>query len=485
MPKINLLLKKYLVILFLLAIPFSSCKKDDFLTDGDLKLEFSESEILFDTVFVSIGSITKNLKVYNPYDRPVKTNIRMAGSGINFRMNVNGLPGRQFNNVEIRAKDSLWIFVEVTVDPSLGNLPFVIKDSIIFETNGSQQDVDLTAWGQNAHFIVADKFPTGLPSYALIDTALNASITWDSILPYVVYGFAVVDSTQTLTILEGTQIHFYNNSGLWIYKGGKLKVQGTKEHPVTFQGTRRESFFAEEAGQWDRIWLNNGSISEIDYAVIKNGFIGLQCDVFPKPEASDLLTLSNTIIRNMSGAGIYSTNFTINSWNNVIYNCGSYACALTGGGEYNFTHCTFGNFWSNSQRSTPSLYINNIEQVSSTLNQVNDLDSANFRNCIIEGNQDDELGFDTIVQTGKNINYFFKNCLIKASETPTANPAHFNSVCRNCTTGFDPSSDNYTAGSGSQAENFGDPSFVVGPFLFDIRGNMRSLPPEAGAYELQ
>jgi hypothetical protein len=474
---------RLLLFFLLLAVPFSSCKKDEFLTDGDVKLNFSEEKILFDTVFVSVGSVTKNFKVYNPYNQPVKTNIRMAGNGINFRMNVNGLPGRSFNNVEIRAKDSLWIFVEVTVDPGTGNLPFVISDSIIFETNGNQQDVDLVAWGQNAHFIVADHFPSGLPSYALIDPAPNANVTWDSVLPYVIYGFAVVDEGQTLTIDKGTQIHFYNNSGLWVYKGGTLKVQGTPLQPVVFQGSRRESDFAEEPGQWDRIWLNNGSFSEINYAIIKNGFIGLQCDVFPSPAAADQLLLSNTEIRNMSGAGIYSTNFTIKAWNDLITSCGAYTCALTAGGDYDFVHCTFADFWSFGQRSTPSVFINNYQTESNAI-VVYNLDSARFSNCIIEGDQDDELGFDFITnQPGVKINYIFRNTLIKATQTATSD-SHFINIRRNYPTGFSPADNNWMPGVGSGADNFGDPSFLNANTVKDLRDRIRNTPPDAGAIEI-
>ncbi len=477
-------INRFLILISLLIIPFSSCKKDDFLTDGDVELEFSDQEILFDTVFVSIGSVTKNLKVYNPYDRPIKTDISLAGNGINYRMNVNGVPGRSFKDVEIRAKDSLWIFVEVTVDPGSGSLPFILKDSIIFNTNGNQQDVDLTAWGQNAHFIVANRFPSGLPAYALIDTALNANITWDSILPYVIYGYAVVDSTQTLTIEQGTKIHFYNNSGLWIYKGGTLNVNGTKDQPVVFQGIRREEDYLEEPGQWDRIWLNNGSTSTLNYAIIKNGFIGIQCDVFPLPAAADNLTLSNTQIRNMSGAGVYSTNFTINAWNNLITSCGTYAVALTGGGNYNFTHNTIANYWSFSQRSTESVFISNWAIAGNTINIYN-LDTCNFNNCIIDGNQDDELALD--FQSGGTVNYTFKNCVIKATQTAT-NDSHFINPCRNCSTGFSPNDDIYIPTLGSQAANYGDPSFAAGVFRFDIRNIERGIDnpnPDVGAFEIK
>jgi hypothetical protein len=208
-------------------------------------------------------------------------------------MNVNGLPGTSFNDIELRAGDSLWIFVEVTVDPNTQLLPYIIQDSIVFETNGNRQDVDLVSWGQNAHFIVANQVlnlkddqgkTVGQIKYAIIDTIDNHTTIWDNQLPYVVYGgYAVVDSSTTLEITQGTQIHFSNNAGLWVYKGGKLKVTGTAQNQVVFQGLRREQAYVDEPGQWDRIWINDGAINEIDHAVIKNGYIGLQTEVLFDP----------------------------------------------------------------------------------------------------------------------------------------------------------------------------------------------------------
>ena len=485
----NSLFRTFFILAITIILPHS-CKKEELLTDTNITLNFSQNEILFDTVFVSVGSVTKNFKVYNPYDQPVKTNIKLAGSGVNFRINVNGIAGRVFKDVEIRAKDSLWIFVEVTVDPNTGNLPFIIKDSIIFETNGTQQDVDLVAWGQNAHFIVANRYLSdNFPLYALLDTALNASFTWDSLLPYVIYGYLVIDSTQTLTIDPGCKIHFNTGGGLWIYKGGNLNVNGNIDHPVTFQGIRREASFAEEPGQWDRIWLNNGSVSKINYAIIKNGFVGLQCDVFPEPAAPDNLLLSNTIIKNMTGFGLLAYDFTIKGWNNVMANCGSYCCALTAGGSYEFLHCTMANYWNFSQRSTPAVYVNNY-LIKQSVAEVHDLVKADFKNCIIAGNMDDELKVDSI--SGGLINYFFDHCLIKATETPTSNTSHYSPLtCRNCNPAFvDSDNNNYELESGSQALNYGDILFVIPDTTnVDIKGFQRPSSlnplPDLGAYEKQ
>ncbi|MFM7016167.1 MAG: hypothetical protein ACKOX3_07565, partial [Bacteroidota bacterium] len=223
------------IILSALLLFTGACKKDELLTSGDVQLRFSDDTLMYDTVFATIGSVTKNLRIYNDYDQPINiSNIRLAGGNSSyFRMNVNGLPGRNFDNIELSAGDSLWIFVEVTVDPNQQSLPYIIEDSILFETNGRKQVVNLVAWGQYAIFFVANETlnikdnngkTIGQIKYHVIP---DDSLDWNSQYPIVIYGgFALVDSSTTLQISEGTQIHFSNNAGLWVYKGGKLLVNG-------------------------------------------------------------------------------------------------------------------------------------------------------------------------------------------------------------------------------------------------------------------
>lgn len=481
------LIKNLLIFSFLgLTLLSTSCKKDKLLEDGNAQLRFSTDTLLYDTVFVTIGSVTKNLRVYNDYDQPVKiSSIRLA-VGTNFRINVNGLPGKEFRDVEIRAGDSLWIFAEVTVDPNSSLTPYVISDSIVFETNGNIQDVDLVAWGQNARFYVAKKQNPNLPPYVVIDTSLNSTTTWDNTLPYVVYGgYAVVDETTTLNIQAGTQIHFSNNAGLWVYKGGTLNVTGTKDDPVVFQGLRREADFLDEPGQWDRIWINDGGVNTIDYAIIKNGFIGIQTETLFEPALPVSLQVTNTIIKNMSGLGIFSRNFKIKSWNTVIANCGLYNMALTIGGEYEFLHCTFANFWSFNQRSTPAIYLSNHTTTASGILVLADLVKADFKNSIIHGNNDNELVID--MKSSVAANYQFKSCFLKVdNNTPVTDIQHFTNISLNPL----PSFKNFEEGDYDLAADYnqGDFSFLLPltpPVTVDYNGDPRPTTsnPDLGAFE--
>lgn len=478
----------YCFILF--SVLFFACKKEDDITnDSSVRLIFSEDTILFDTVFTSIGSVTEYLLVYNNEGSAVNiSSIRLAkGNSSSYRLNVDGSPGKSFSNVVIGPNDSLWIFIEVTIDPNNQSTPFLLIDSILFETNGNLQDVDLVAFGQNAHFFIPNNSIGGL-QYSLIP----CNTVWDSILPYVIYGYAVVDSGCQLIINEGVKVYFYQNSGLWVYANGNLQVNGTLDHPVIFQGTRLEQAYADIPGQWDRIWINEGSTSPdniINYAVIKNGFIGIQTEDLPPVigENQRKLVLSNTIIKNMSGWGLFSRFYRVDGYNNVIANCQNSSVWLSYGGEYDFNQCTFANYWNQGQRSYPCVYINNYA-TDATGNIPIDLTKAEFKNCIVYGSIDNELVLDFI--TGAQSNHKFSWTLLKVDgNTPTTDVSHFESIYANSNPSFvSINENNYELDSSSFAINKGNMSFIL-PGLTDkdLKGKFRNvLPaPDLGAYENQ
>ena len=148
----------FIIYLFLgtLIVLFNQCRKEHLITHNNAKLSFSTDTLLFDTLFTTIGSTTKYFKIYNPNNGKINiTSIHLAqGTNSPFRINVNGDAGVLFENTELEENDSLFIFVEVTIDPNNTNNPLIIEDSIIFLTNGNLQKVVLNAWGQDAYFHV-------------------------------------------------------------------------------------------------------------------------------------------------------------------------------------------------------------------------------------------------------------------------------------------------------------------------------------------
>lgn len=464
----------------ILLVLFIACQDEEKInTSPSVKLFFSSDTLIFDTIFSTIGSVTRQIRVYNDASEKISiSSITLAGgSNSRYSINVDGQPGTQFNEIEIGAKDSIFVFARVTIDPAETNLPFIVTDSIVFETNGNVQDVDLVAWGQNANFILWNTDRPGLPKYRIV-AGEGVDTTWNNTLPIVVYGYAVVDSTGSLTIEAGTKVHFHSGSGLWIYKGGSLKVLGTKEEPVYFQSDRTDSFYDYLPGQWDRIWINEGAVDNIiNYAVIRNGFIGLQLETLQEYMGNQLF-LSNTIIENMSGVGILTRFYLMAAQNCVITNCGQYALALTLGGGYDFRHVTIGNYWSYTVRTTPALYINNYY-----LNQNNQAVefpfSGNFANTIVYGNQREEVVIDN---KDTDFTLKFDHCLLKTELDLTDTERFINSLKN-----VDPIFVNYQENdlqldSLSPARDIGKIEIAT-TVPFDINEVSRVESPDLGAYE--
>ena len=111
------------IVLTFIAIIISICScRSDFETIASSgKLEFSRDTIYLDTVFTNIGSSTYRLKVYNRSKSDITIPTIKLAKGLNskYRMTVDGMlgtNGKIFNNVDVLAKDSLYIFIETTAN---------------------------------------------------------------------------------------------------------------------------------------------------------------------------------------------------------------------------------------------------------------------------------------------------------------------------------------------------------------------------------
>ena len=470
------------IIGFFIISIFNGCRKDDVVdTSPSLRLKFSEDTIMFDTVFTTIGSTTQWLKVYNPSAEKINiSRIRLAGGPASFyRLNVDGTPGIVFSNVEIEGKDSLWIFVEVTVNPNNVNNPMIISDSIVFELNGNTQDIDLVAWGQDAHFITPDKFFQGLPPFRIV-AGENENINWTNDKPYVIYGYAVVDSTGTLNIDAGCRIYLHKNSGIWVYKEGSIRVNGTKDEPVVFRGDRLESYYDDVAGQWDRIWLNESSRDNVfNYAHIRNAYIGIQAEALDYA-GSGSLRLNNCKIENMVLRSLFSKTYKIEAYNSIIANSGEVTALLSAGGSYEFIHCTFGGYWNAGVRQTPLMVLTNFyEDKYAGITYTGNLSKALFANCIIYGNNQEEILLTKHSNSSLQFNYEFNHCVIKTQLAQSTQG--FVNVFRNQNPMMiAPTNFVFKLNSNSPCINAGNPLYAL---PVDIEDNPRDSQPDIGAWE--
>jgi hypothetical protein len=506
----------YLIICLSLIITTNSCRKDLDFGPSSGNLEFSKDTVYLDTVFTNIGSSTYNLKVYNRSNNDISIpSIRLAlGEASEYRLNVDGMPGKAFENVEILAKDSMYVFIETTID--INNLPntngeFLYTDKIEFDSGANFQSVELVTLVKDAVFIYPDKDnTTGVVETLtlniggeVVETEIQgrylepAELTFTNQKPYVVYGYAAVPNNQTLTVEAGARVHFHANSGLLVAEGASLHVNGDLssdqellENEVIFEGDRLEPAFSDVPGQWGTIWLFDGSINNIiNHATIKNAAVGILSE--GNPDAiNNKLTLTNSQIYNSSNFGILGRNTSILGENLVINNAGQSSFAATYGGKYNLTHCTIANYWNNSFRQFPALLINNFFDTEDT-RYITDLTEANFNNCIIYGNDNPEFILDEIEDPAVVFNFKFTNCLLRFEDTNgnftgenyNLNGPHYESNIFNQSPDFKEANENeLIIGNDSAANGIGDPVFA-GQVPNDILGKPRTASPDAGAYQ--
>ena len=483
-----------LAIIVFFVITFSACKKEFFEDSGPGLLSFSNDSILFDTIFASVGSATQKFLVYNRNSNPLTVeNIRLVNNNPNnnlYRINIDGQPLENSQNLKIASEDSMFVFVEVTINPNNANLPFLVTNQLEFTTNNTKQSVELVAYGRNAHFytpqenlFIAEKDTVNFSYFSIQDNT-----TWTNDLPHVIYGYVIVEPNATLTIEEGTKLYFHANSGIIVGNpiygssndGGTLIVNGELGNEVVFQGDRLEQWYADAPGQWSQIWMTQGSTNNsINYAIIRNGTVGIKVDTLGN-STNPTLSISNTIIENMSDIGLFVQGSQVVGHNNVIKNCGRYALVLNIGGDYEFTHCTFANFYPYGARNTPSILINNYyEDVNGNI-QIRDLNRANFTNCIIDGNLDHELELQS--NPSGNFNYFFENCLLQLgldSSITKYNQESSLKIDNQMTIFEDVNEGNLYLSDESAAVDAG----IVTPFSVDIEGEARDGMPDIGAYE--
>ena len=327
----------------LLILTVSSCSKDFSTIPSFGQLEFSKDTVFLDTIFTNIGSATYNLKVYNRSnnDITIPNIVLERGNLSNYRLNVDGIPGKDFQNIDILAKDSIFIFVETTIDIASVSSP-LYTDRILFDNGVNQQDVDLITLVQDANFIYPGRDPFSLKIDSLTldgePTTIkgrflnNDELTFTNTKPTVIYGYAAVGSNNTLTIQPGAKIYFHDNSGLIIDTDASLKVNGTLNDKVVFEGDRLENSFSTIPGQWGTIWLRAGSKeNEINYAEIKNGIIGILVDSISS-SSTPTLTLKNSEIINHTNFGVLARETSIYGENVVIGNSGEASLACVVGG---------------------------------------------------------------------------------------------------------------------------------------------------------
>jgi hypothetical protein len=458
----------FFVLTSLSLLFMASCKKETFNTSPDAQVNISIDTLRFDTVFVSAGSVTQQFKIYNLNDQKIKlSSVELAGGQKSaFRINVDGIVGPSVSNTEIAARDSLYIFVTVNINPNADTAPFLVSDSILINVNGRNRYIQLQAYGQNAHY--------------LRSVAITSNTTWDKTLPYVILGGLQVDTGVTLTINPGTRVHLHADAPFVV--DGTVIANGTKTDSITFQGDRLDKDYVDLPGSWPGIFfrkLSSGNV--LKYTIVKNAYQGIIADQSSAPFPK--LDLHECTIYNITDAGIIGINSSIRGVNCLVYNCGL-NILLSSGGQYDFAHCTVASYSDiYIQHKKPVLVISNWD--SSGVLKTYDL-QAHLANNIFwgeSGNVEDEV---VVSRKGANpFSVLMENNLFRAATLPSNTTLVANLV--NTPPLFDSISEssryyNFRIGKNPSpaidaGKNLGIPK--------DLDGKPRDAKPDIGSYEKQ
>lgn len=394
---------------FLIVSSFLACNDgfEDYSRNPEDYLAFSTDTLSFDTVLTTVNSPVKAFIVYNPNRKALLiSSIGLAGgANSNFKINVDGFSGSTFNDIEIRAKDSIYVLVSTKPLETGQSEPALFDDHVVFITNSVRQTVVLQAYGQDVY-----------KSQGLI---LDRDTTLSNSKPFLIYDSLVINEGITVEIREGTTFYMGNNAGVIVK--GTLKIRGTVEKPVTFRGSRTDYMLEYPydliPGQWGGICFDSISYdNELENVHIRNGKFGM--DFKTSDPSREKIKMKNVVLTNASGTLINAVNCNMVAENCEFSNSRYHLLNLTGG-KYKFTHCTIANYypnlnnagWGNTNHETLSLtdtvsteyypilgfdvsnsIIAGIMRTSSEISvsvKQEPSEPLNFRNCVFTGNKSD------------------------------------------------------------------------------------------------
>ena len=413
-------------------------------TSANDRLRFSDDTVFFDTLFTRVGSITKRLIVHNPNKNRVRISSILLAGGTNspYSIVVNGRSGPSLSDLDILGNDSVYVLIKVLIDPSNQNLPFLVSDSILFNTNTNKQKVLLETYGQDAHFYTKETVP--------------CNTVWTNDKPYVLYDTINIAVGCELKIEAGCKIYMHNAAAINVQ--GKLTVEGTKLDSVLVASDKLNASAKNELGQWGGIiFQSTSSGNSISWTTIRNASTALT--LMPVVDADTIpeLILDHVYVLHASKGLIRAAETDLNASNVILSHCPK-AILKHAGGCGVWKHCTFANYSSGFFREEPNMILGST---TSTLKMY-------VFNSILWGDKIDEVS----VVNAPSV--FLKSSIWKSTYTGTNSTIlNSNPLFKN-TSQFD-----FRLMSTSPAINLCTPEGITD----DIVATPRDASPDAGAYE--
>lgn len=376
----------------------SSCISDDFTTSSSDILSFSTDTLSFDTVFTDLGTPTARLKVYNRAKKSINiTSISLKEPDTRFAINVDGLSGTSFSDIEIRGEDSIFVFVECRLPLSATDAPALTSDELQFLTNGVRQSVTLEAWGQNVT--------------RLRDVRITQDTRFTAERPIVVFDSLIVEPGATLRVDPGVQLLFHDKASLTVR--GTLEAVGEPGKMIAMRGDRLDNVLPDVgydimAGQWTGIDIAPGSYgNRMEYVDMRSTVQGLRVDSTGDLSRSKLYLL-NSWLHNSQGSALTVSHAAVTALGTCFSEAADHVVSLTGG-AYDFVQCTFSNYYLFAAPFGSIVGLYHLLPDDATA-MSNPLMRASFDNCIVYG-----MAADINVPDLKGSSVFFRNTLFRAS----------------------------------------------------------------------
>lgn len=449
-----------------------SCDKDEISFDApSQELSFSRDTVFCDTVYHQVRSETYVVKVFNNEDKDVmipRISLEKGAASL-YKINVDGKAGHDFQNVPLRKKDSLYIFVEIA--PQATGPEAIAEDRVLFTTGAGQQHVTLFSVVQDAEFFI--KTPSN-------PNVIASDATWSNNKAKIIYGDLTVNPGVNLNIQPGTKVYFHKNSGMKVSAGSALNINGTADNQVIIRGDRNDSYYDTIPRNWNSIKMEAASVLNMNHTRLFGGTRGLE---MTETDA----TISNSFIHTFQEYGIYSVRSNINAKNLVMNNCGEACVGIFKGGVYDFVHSTIVNYSEVlSQFTRDAIYATNEWKKENGQPDPGSL-HINIRNSIIYSDRDNSLTLNQV--PGQLLNFSIQNSLLKYSGISAAGFDFTSSSVVQSIKNQDPRFMNYFAAkmnlrvkADSPAKNKGDVT-VANTVPTDIVNVSRTTSPTLGAYQ--
>lgn len=462
----------FLTLIAAISLIAVSCISDSMTTSSSDVLAFSRDTVNFDTVFTDLGTPTARLVVRNPAKKGINiSSIRFRRADTEFSLNVDGVSGKDFHDVEIRGKDSIFVFIECYIPAGEGDSPHLVADDLEFVTNGVTQTVRVEAYGQNVT--------------RLRDLQVAEDMTLTPDRPYVLFGETVVKEGATLKVEPGAQLLFHDGASLTVQ--GRLEAVGTAERMIDMRGDRLDNVLPDVgydilAGQWKGITIAPESFgNRMEYVDMRSTESGLRVDSCADLSRSKLV-LRNSWLHNSEGSVLESKYAAVDAYG-VCFSESARAVVSLTGGIHKFTQCTIANNYLFAAITEPllSLYHCLPADREDDPSNPNPLMKADFENTVIYGlagdiNHDDLAGSEV----------FLRYCSLKSAGSDDAN-------FLNCLWDTDPMfyTDrpiyyfNYRLKEDSPVKSAGNAAFVTEECKYDMCGvdRLSAGAPSLGAYQ--